>query len=69
MSSGVGPSLKKSNIKGLDFGPWPFPCYICFKLLVKAECLTVCATPITVTGSVMGRFPLLNGVYLVTTIK
>ena len=30
---------------------------------------TVCVTPITVMGSVMGLFPLRNGVYLVTAIK
>ena len=29
----------------------------------------VCATPITVMGSIMGLFSLRNGVYLVTAIK
>ena len=37
--------------------------------LFMYQCPTVCATPITVMGSVMGLFPLRNGVYLVTAIK
>ena len=32
-------------------------------------CPTVCATPIMVMGSIMGLFPLCNGVDLVTAVR
>ena len=40
-----------------------------FLCLLMRESPTVCATPITVMRSIMGPFPLRNGVYLVTAIK
>ena len=35
----------------------------------KSQGLTVCATPITVMGSIMGLFPLRNGIYLLTAVR
>ena len=39
------------------------------KLDLEKYCPMVYATPITIMGSIMGLFPLRNGVYLVTAIR
>ena len=40
-----------------------------FLILNKNNCLKACATPILVTGSLMVQFPLLNGIFLMITVK